>query len=60
MQVSVVEQAMLCIWLGAEKCTLQYIGETERTVKEKFLEHKGYVRTTGAELCPAQSSARLR
>ena len=32
--------------IGCKKCTQQYIGETERTVKERFLEHKGYV-TTG-------------
>ena len=29
--------------IGCKKCTQQYIGETERTVKERFLEHKGYV-----------------
>ena len=27
--------------IGCKKCTQQYIGETERTVKERFLEHKG-------------------
>ena len=31
--------------IGCKKCTQQYIGETERTVKERFLEHKGYVTT---------------
>ena len=29
--------------IGCKKCTQQYIGETDRTVKERFLEHKGYV-----------------
>ena len=29
--------------IGCKKCTQQYIGETERTVRERFLEHKGYV-----------------
>ena len=27
------------------KCNLQYVGETDRTLKERFSEHKGYVRT---------------
>ena len=29
--------------LGCRKCSKQYIGETERTMKERFLEHKNYV-----------------
>ena len=31
--------------LGCKKCPQQYIGETERSLKERFLEHKGYVNT---------------
>ena len=31
--------------LGCRKCPQQYIGETERTLKERFSEHKGYVNT---------------
>ena len=31
--------------LGCRKCPQQYIGETERTLKERFFEHKGYVNT---------------
>ena len=27
------------------KCNLQYVGETDRTLKDRFSEHKGYVRT---------------
>ena len=27
------------------KCKLQYIGETERSLKERISEHKGYIRT---------------
>ena len=30
-------------FLGCRKCSKQYIGETERTMKERFLEHKNYV-----------------
>ena len=30
--------------LGCKKCPQQYIGETERSVKERFSEHKGYVK----------------
>ena len=29
--------------LGCKKCPQQYIGESERSLKERFLEHKGYV-----------------
>ena len=29
--------------IGCKKCTQQYIGETDRSVKERFLEHKSYV-----------------
>ena len=29
--------------LGCSKCPQQYIGETERMLKERFAEHKGYV-----------------
>ena len=29
--------------ITCEKCSLQYIGESERTLKERFSEHKGYV-----------------
>ena len=33
-----------CIYmLGCKKCPQQYIGESERSPKERFLEHKGYV-----------------
>ena len=33
-----------CIYmLGCKKCPQQYIGESERSLKERFLEHKGYV-----------------
>ena len=28
--------------LGCDKCPQQYIGETERMLKDRFLEHKGY------------------
>ena len=31
--------------LGCSKCPMQYIGETERMLKERFSEHKGYVNT---------------
>ena len=31
--------------LGCNKCPQQYIGETERMLKERFSEHKGYVST---------------
>ena len=27
------------------KCNLQYIGETDRALQDRFNEHKGYVRT---------------
>ena len=29
--------------LGCKRCPQQYIGETERSLKEKFSEHRGYV-----------------
>ena len=29
--------------ITCEKCGLQYIGESERTLRERFSEHKGYV-----------------
>ena len=29
--------------ITCEKCSLQYIGESERTLKDRFSEHKGYV-----------------
>ena len=29
--------------LGCKRCPQQYIGETDRSLKERFLEHKGYV-----------------
>ena len=33
-----------CIYLlGCKRCPQQYIGETDRSLKERFLEHKGYV-----------------
>ena len=33
-----------CIYmLGCKKCPQQYIGETDRCLKERFSEHKGYV-----------------
>ena len=33
-----------CIYmLGCRKCPQQYIGETNRSLRERFLEHKGYV-----------------
>ena len=31
--------------LGCKKCPQQYIGETERTLKDRFAEHRGYVNT---------------
>ena len=31
--------------LGCNKCPQQYIGETERMLKERFSEHKGHVTT---------------
>ena len=31
--------------LGCRKCPQQYIGETERSLRERFTEHKGYVNT---------------
>ena len=31
--------------IGCKKCPLQYIGETERMIKERFAEHRGYVNT---------------
>ena len=31
--------------LGCKKCSQQYIGESERTLRERFAEHKGYVST---------------
>ena len=40
-------QTKNCIYmLVCRKCPQQYIGETERSIKERFLEHKGYVRNT--------------
>ena len=32
---------MYCI--GCKKCPVQYIGETDRSLQERFSEHKGYV-----------------
>ena len=29
--------------ITCEKCSLQYIGESEQTLKDRFSEHKGYV-----------------
>ena len=29
--------------IGCKKCTQQYIEETDRSIKERFLEHKSYV-----------------
>ena len=29
--------------LGCKRCPEQYIGETERSLRERFSEHKGYV-----------------
>ena len=31
--------------LGCKKCPQQYIGESERMIRERFAEHKGYVNT---------------
>ena len=31
--------------MRCRKCPQQYIGETERSLKERFSEHKGYVNT---------------
>ena len=37
-------QTTNCIYLlGCKKCPQQYVGESERSLKERFLEHKGYV-----------------
>ena len=30
--------------LGCNKCPQQYIGETDRMLKERFVEHRGYAR----------------
>ena len=30
--------------LDCKKCRKQYIGETDRTVKDRYLDHRGYVR----------------
>ena len=30
--------------LGCKKCQVQYIGETHRTLQDRFSEHLGYVR----------------
>ena len=29
--------------IGCKKCPVQYIGETDRSLQERFSEHKGYV-----------------
>ena len=29
--------------LGCKKCPQQYIGESERKLRDRFIEHKGYV-----------------
>ena len=42
--------------LGCKKCPQQYIGETERSLKERFLEHKGYVSTNNQSKSTAPSS----
>ena len=31
--------------LGCKKCPQQYIGESERSLRERFVEHRGYVNT---------------
>ena len=37
-------QTSNCIYLlGCKRCPQQYIGESERSLKDRFLEHKGYV-----------------
>ena len=32
--------------VGCKKCTQQYIGETERSIRERFREHMGYVKAS--------------
>ena len=34
----------ICYIIECKKCRQQYIGETDRTLRERFLEHRGYVR----------------
>ena len=38
------EDKNICYVIECKKCNLQYIGETDRTLKDRFLEHRGYVR----------------
>ena len=38
------EDQNVCYILECKKCKMQYIGETDRTVRERYLDHRGYVR----------------
>ena len=38
------EDKNICYILECKKCRMQYIGETDRTLKDRYLEHRGYIR----------------
>ena len=38
------EDKNICYIIECKKCRLQYVGETDRTLKDRFLDHRGYVR----------------
>ena len=38
------EDKNVCYILECKKCKMQYVGETDRTVKDRYLDHRGYVR----------------
>ena len=38
------EDKNICYIIDCKKCGMQYIGETERSLKERFSEHVSYVR----------------
>ena len=38
------EDKNICYILECKKCRMQYIGETDRTLKDGYLEHRGYIR----------------
>ena len=39
----------LCYLVNCKKCRIQYIGETDRTLQDRFSEHLGYVRNQKLE-----------
>ena len=45
--------------LGCKKCPQQYIGETERSLKQRFSEHKGYVNTNNQSKSTAKATAQV-